>query len=68
MKAELDSLSGKISAFADVHKIKWCKKWGVRYPCGAHWHREATKTIVSWKGKEYGYTLLDRSKQFSIVK
>jgi len=68
MEADLVSLKGRLYAYADVQKVKWCHYWHVPYPCGHYWHRVATKTIVSWSGKEYDYTLLDRSQNATLVK
>ncbi len=31
---DLDVISGKFGLFAEVSGIKWCKKWGIPYPCG----------------------------------
>ena len=68
MEAELDSLNGRLFAFADVQKVSWCHHWHLSYPCGHHWSRKASKTIASWSGKHYDYVLLDRSQNFTLVK
>ncbi|MBE1299513.1 MAG: hypothetical protein GJ680_06365 [Alteromonadaceae bacterium] len=31
---DIDVISGRFGLFAEVSGIKWCKKWGIPYPCG----------------------------------
>ncbi|WP_016956161.1 hypothetical protein [Catenovulum agarivorans] len=40
---EIDIISGKFGLYADVKGIKWCKKWGIPYPCGSK-----TTTYYLW--------------------
>lgn len=32
---DLDVISGRFGLYAEVTSVKWCKKWGVPYPCGS---------------------------------
>jgi hypothetical protein len=36
---EIDIISGRFGLFADVRGVKWCKKWGIPYPCGKKTNR-----------------------------
>jgi hypothetical protein len=67
LKLVLDTLNGKIVAFADVREVKWCKKWFVHYPCGVRWKREATKTIVRWSGYKRTIELLNRTYNTTLT-
>lgn len=40
---DLDVISGRFGLYADVKSVKWCKKWGIPYPCGSK-----TKTYYLW--------------------
>jgi hypothetical protein len=40
---DIDVISGKLGLFADVKGVKWCKKWGIPYPCGSK-----TTTYYLW--------------------
>ncbi|CCQ12792.1 hypothetical protein PALB_37320 [Pseudoalteromonas luteoviolacea B = ATCC 29581] len=31
---EIDVISGKFGLYAETKGVKWCKKWGIPYPCG----------------------------------
>jgi len=65
--AEFNTLSGDISAFADVRSIEWCKAWFLEYPCGFDWARVASITIVSWAGETVSYTLLNRMTTLTLT-
>lgn len=67
LKLIYDTLNGKIYAFADVRKVSWCKKWGVPYPCGTHWHRVAKATLATWHGVSKTIILLNRYKQITLT-
>lgn len=32
---DMDVISGKFGLYAETKGIKWCKKWGIPYPCGS---------------------------------
>lgn len=34
LKNDLDVISGKFGLYAETVGVKWCKKWGIPYPCG----------------------------------
>lgn len=34
LKNDLDVISGKFGLYAETKGVKWCKKWGIPYPCG----------------------------------
>ncbi|KZN48855.1 hypothetical protein [Pseudoalteromonas luteoviolacea] len=34
LKNDLDVISGKFGLYAETYGVKWCKKWGIPYPCG----------------------------------
>jgi hypothetical protein len=34
LKNDLDVISGKFGLYAKTVGVKWCKKWGIPYPCG----------------------------------
>ncbi|MCF6437654.1 hypothetical protein [Pseudoalteromonas sp. MMG022] len=34
LKNDLDVISGKFGLYAETIGVKWCKKWGIPYPCG----------------------------------
>lgn len=31
---DIDVISGKFGLYAEIAGVKWCKKWGIPYPCG----------------------------------
>ncbi|BDX08672.1 hypothetical protein [Planctobacterium marinum] len=31
---DIDVISGRFGLYAEVSSVKWCKKWGIPYPCG----------------------------------
>ncbi|AZZ99308.1 hypothetical protein [Pseudoalteromonas sp. R3] len=39
LKNDLDVISGKFGLYAETIGVKWCKKWGIPYPCGKKTHR-----------------------------
>lgn len=40
---DIDIISGRFGLYADVRGVKWCKKWGIPYPCG-----RKTTTYYLW--------------------
>ncbi|PCK32240.1 hypothetical protein [Pseudoalteromonas piscicida] len=39
LKNDLDVISGKFGLYAETIGVKWCKKWGIPYPCGKKTNR-----------------------------
>lgn len=57
---------GSTGLYATYTKAKWCKKWGVKYPCGT---KEVTKkkSLAKFKTKRSKKTLLNKKqKAFKI--
>jgi hypothetical protein len=40
--------NGRVSLFADLRRLKWCKRWRIRYPCGLRWSRIATVPLFTF--------------------
>ena len=57
---------GKVYLYAKYRKVKWCKKWGIWYPCGTKKVRK-TKKLANFKTKRVKKTLLNKEQTlFSI--
>jgi len=56
----LDTLNGRVYIYADVRSVKFCKKWGIPYPCGFKWKRVGDLTLINWRGYNYNYNLVNK--------
>jgi hypothetical protein len=45
---DLRGPNGQVSLFADLRRLKWCKRWRIRYPCGLRWSRIATVPLFTF--------------------
>ena len=62
---ELHGADGTISAYVEFPKIKWCKRWGVPYPCGTEGHR-TSRGLVQWDGYRKDDVLLHYEKTLAV--
>jgi hypothetical protein len=55
-----EMLNGSVSLYVEYPSFKWCKAWGIPYPCGFQISRP-TEDLCSWGGITVGpWTLYDR--------
>ncbi|NNG02374.1 MAG: hypothetical protein HKM93_23560 [Desulfobacteraceae bacterium] len=63
---ELEGPTGKVSLWAKYKNgVKWCKSWGVPYPCGLKSHKYST-TIVNWSSFSRTDTILSKTQSTSF--
>jgi len=63
---DIDVISGRFGLYADVRSVKWCKKWGIPYPCG-----KKTTTYYLWFYQtpsvfKKSWTLYSKEGSFSL--
>jgi hypothetical protein len=63
---DLEMIRGKFGLYARWRTIKWCKKWGIPYPCGT---KKRKKTIWFYKTKALynkKNTILEKEKSWTF--
>jgi FG-GAP repeat len=51
-------LGGELKAFAIYPWFKWCKAFGIPYPCGAY-IKKSVFPIIDWKGFQFAQKLIE---------
>jgi hypothetical protein len=58
--------NGKVYLYAKYRKVKWCKKYGIWYPCGTK-KVQKTKNLANFKTKRVKKTLLDKEQTLFVI-
>lgn len=57
----IQGLNGSVSLFADTRGVRWCRKWGIPYPCGVTWDRRGELNLFSFGADRETFELFNRT-------